>query len=101
MMKIIEARLPLNWLIGSASVIVFSLGGIYVKIDALGRAIDKQEKVSENQQRQIDNNTIEIKKNDYGIGTAFSSIAEVKANFTEFKSDFKLALLNMQVKVNR
>lgn len=41
---VIDAKLPLTWLIGSAVAIVFSLGGLYVKVDSL---IDTFSRVNE------------------------------------------------------
>lgn len=38
---VIDAKLPLTWLIGSAVAIVFSLGGLYVKVDSLISTFDK------------------------------------------------------------
>lgn len=38
---VIDAKLPLTWLIGSAVAIVFSLGGLYVKVDSLINTFDK------------------------------------------------------------
>lgn len=42
-MKIIDAKLPLPWLIGSACAVVFSMGGVFVKLDAVGTALTKIE----------------------------------------------------------
>ena len=41
--KIIDAKLPLPWLIGSACAVIFSMGGLFVKLDAVGTALTKLE----------------------------------------------------------
>lgn len=41
--RIIDAKLPLPWLIGSACAIVFSMGGVFVKLDAVGSSVAKLE----------------------------------------------------------
>lgn len=42
-MKIIDAKLPLPWLIGSVCAVVFSIGGVFVKLDAVGTSLTKLE----------------------------------------------------------
>lgn len=41
--KIIDAKLPLPWLIGSACAVVFSMGGVFVKLDSVGASLTKLE----------------------------------------------------------
>lgn len=41
--KIIDAKLPLPWLIGSACAVVFSMGGVFVKLDSVGQSLTKLE----------------------------------------------------------
>lgn len=41
--KIIDAKLPLPWLIGSACAVVFSMGGVFVKLDSVGASLSKLE----------------------------------------------------------
>lgn len=96
MVKVIEARLPLAWLIGSASAIVFSMGGVYFKVDALGRALEKQETKLEKQQAQIDNATIEGNRNSYYITSALASITEIKNNLNELRTDFKSTIIRIE-----
>ncbi|QBZ71747.1 hypothetical protein [Pseudomonas phage KP1] len=45
--KIIDAKFPLPWLIGSASAIVFSMGGVFVKLDGMSAALNKIETKAE------------------------------------------------------
>lgn len=40
---IIEAKLPLWWIIGSATAIIFAMGGLFVKLEAVGETLNKVE----------------------------------------------------------
>ena len=51
--KIIDAKLPLPWLIGSACAIVFSMGGVFVKLDAVGSAVQKIEAKTDSRDERI------------------------------------------------
>lgn len=51
--KIIDAKLPLPWLIGSACAIVFSMGGVFVKLDAVGSAVSKIEAKTDSRDERI------------------------------------------------
>ena len=53
---VIETKLPLPWLIGCAAAIIFSLGGLYVKVDSLINTFDK---INERLEKQNDSfNTV-------------------------------------------
>lgn len=51
--KIIDAKLPLPWLIGCATAIVFSMGGVFVKLDAVGSSLTKLEAKTDNRDERI------------------------------------------------
>lgn len=51
--KIIDAKLPLPWLIGCATAIVFSMGGVFVKLDAVGSSLSKLEAKTDNRDERI------------------------------------------------
>lgn len=51
--KIIDAKLPLPWLIGSACAVVFSMGGVFVKLDAVGASLTKLEAKTDNRDDRI------------------------------------------------
>lgn len=41
--RIIDTKLPLAWLIGSAAMVIFAMGGIYIKLDTVSVALAKLE----------------------------------------------------------
>lgn len=51
--KIIDAKLPLPWLIGCASAIVFSMGGVFFKLDNVTTSINKLEAKTDNRDDRI------------------------------------------------
>ena len=51
--KIIDAKLPLPWLIGSACAVVFSMGGVFVKLDAIGQSVTKLERKTDMRDERI------------------------------------------------
>lgn len=51
--KIIDAKLPLWWLIGSACAVVFSMGGVFVKLDSVGTALTKIEAKTDSRDDRI------------------------------------------------
>ncbi|WVW77383.1 hypothetical protein Bhz58_00052 [Stenotrophomonas phage vB_SmaS_Bhz58] len=51
--KIIDAKLPLPWLIGSACAVVFSMGGVFVKLDAVGASLTKLEAKTDTRDERI------------------------------------------------
>lgn len=85
--KIIEAKLPLTWLLTSAFGVVFSLGGVYVKLDVMqAQSVEIKTKLDERNNR-IDmlaqNVIIEKSRNDSQdrqLGQMQSDIAENRRN---------------------
>lgn len=51
--KIIDAKLPLPWLIGSVCAIVFSFGGLFFKVDAVGQSVAKLEQKTDTRDERI------------------------------------------------
>lgn len=51
--RIIDAKLPLPWLIGCACAIVFSMGGVFVKLDNVNTALNKIEAKTDNRDDRI------------------------------------------------
>ncbi len=51
--KIIDAKLPLPWLIGSVCAVVFSMGGVFVKLDAVGVSLTKLEAKTDTRDERI------------------------------------------------
>lgn len=52
-LKIVDAKLPLSWLIGCAAAIVFSMGGVFVKLDSLVGSLAKIEARTDNRDERI------------------------------------------------
>lgn len=51
--RIIDAKLPLSWLIGTASAVVFAMGGVYFKLETVSSSITKLESKTDNRDDRI------------------------------------------------
>lgn len=51
--KVIDAKLPLTWLIGTAAAVVFSMGGVFFKLDSVSSSLTKLEAKTDNRDDRI------------------------------------------------
>jgi hypothetical protein len=88
--KIIDAKLPLPWLIGCACAVVFSMGGVFVKLDAVGIALTKMEAKTDLRDERITTLSTALiqqqgrnETQDAQINRNQSDIAEIKRDLDE------------------
>ena len=52
--KLIDNKLPLPWLIGSAGAIVFAMGGLFMKLESVSASIAKIEAKADSRDEKIE-----------------------------------------------
>lgn len=85
--KIIDAKLPLPWLIGCATAIVFSMGGVFVKLDAVGSSLSKLEAKTDNRDERISTLAQSLIQQAGKNDTQDAQITRNAADITDLKRD--------------
>jgi len=88
--KIIEAKLPLVWLLSSAFAVVFSLGGLYVQVNSQTAAIQNMQVAIDKRSERLDQLTVSVvtqqtrnEAQDILIVRNANDIADINRNLNE------------------